>query len=90
MEVQSKIFGMLCCITSRKVKTQLKCKKKKKICAVYGEVNVTEQTCQKWFAKFWAVGFSLGNAPWLGRPNHEVDRDQIETLRTNNVIPHGR
>ena len=24
----------------------------KKICAVYGEGTVTNQTCQKWFAKF--------------------------------------
>ena len=24
----------------------------KKICAVYGEGAVTDQTCQKWFAKF--------------------------------------
>lgn len=54
---------------------------KKKICAVYGEVNVTEQTRQKWFVKFGAGGFSLGNAPWLGKPV-DVDRDQIETLRT--------
>ena len=27
----------------------LKCKK---ICAVYGEGAVTDQMCQKWFAKF--------------------------------------
>ena len=26
--------------------------KKKKICAVYGEGAVTDQTCQKWFVKF--------------------------------------
>ena len=26
--------------------------KKKKICAVCGEGAVTDQTCQKWFAKF--------------------------------------
>ena len=24
----------------------------KKICAVYGESSVNDQTCQKWFAKF--------------------------------------
>ena len=68
---------------------QKKKEKKKKISAVYGEINVTEQTSQKWFVKFWAGGFSLGNAPWLGKPV-DVDRDQIETLRTNNIIPHGR
>ena len=32
-----------------KVKTQLK---QKKICAVYGEGAMTDQTCQKWFVKF--------------------------------------
>ena len=25
---------------------------KKKMCTVYGEGGVTDQTCQKWFAKF--------------------------------------
>ena len=35
----------------------------KKICAVYGEGAVTDRTCQKWFAKFSAGDFSLGNAP---------------------------
>ena len=28
-----------------------KMQKKKKICAVYGEGAVIDQTCQKWFAK---------------------------------------
>ena len=27
-------------------------KVKKKMCAVYGEGAVTDQTCQKWFVKF--------------------------------------
>ena len=54
-----------------------------KICAVYGEGAVTDQTCQKWFVKFQAGDFSLDNAPWLGRPV-EVDSDQIETLIENN------
>ena len=31
----------------------------KKICAVYGESAVTDQMCQKWFAKFHAGDFSL-------------------------------
>ena len=39
------IFGILYFIVSRKVKTQLKCKRK--ICAVYGEGAVTDRTCQK-------------------------------------------
>ena len=58
---------------SRKVKTQLKLKK---ICAVYGENAVTDQTCQKWSAKLRAGDFSLDDAPQSGRPG-EVDSDQI-------------
>ena len=27
----------------------------KKICAVYGEGAVTDQTCQKWFVKFFGT-----------------------------------
>ena len=54
----------------------------KKICAVYGDSAVTDRTCQKWFAKFRAGGFSLDEAAWLGRPV-EVDSDQIETLIEN-------
>ena len=54
-----------------------------KIHAVYGEGAMTEQTCQKWFAKFRAWDFSLDDAPWSGRPV-EVDSDQIETLIENN------
>ena len=38
----------------------------KNICAVCGELAVTDQTCQKQFAKFHAVGFSLDDAPqWV-------------------------
>ena len=55
----------------------------KMICAVYGDGAVTVGTCQKWFAKFCAGDFLLGNAPQLGR-TVEVDRDQIETLTENN------
>ena len=62
---------------------------KKKICAVYGEGAVIDGTCQKWFAKFRAGDFSLDDAPWSGRPV-EVDSNQIETLRTINIIPRGR
>ena len=62
---------------------------KKTICAVYGEGAVTDQMCQKWFAKFHAGDFSLDDAPRLGRPV-EVDSDEIEILRTINAIPRGR
>ena len=55
----------------------------RKICAVYGEGAVTDQTCQKRLAKFHIGDFLLDNAPRLGRPV-EVDRDQIETTIENN------
>ena len=44
---------------------------------------MTDQMCQKCFAKFRAGVFLLDDAPWLGRPV-EVDGDQIETLIENN------
>ena len=53
--------------------------RQKKICAVYGEGAVTDQTCQKWFAKFRAGDFSLDDVPRSGGPV-EVESDQIETL----------
>ena len=62
---------------------QLKCKKKKKICAVYGEGVVIDQTCQKWFAKFYAADFLLDDAPQSGRPG-EIYSDQIKTWIENN------
>ena len=34
----------------------------KKICAVFGEGAVTDQTCQKWFAKFHVGDFSMDDA----------------------------
>ena len=61
----------------------------KKRFVVYGEGAVTDQMCQKWFAKFCAGDFLLHNAPLSGRPA-EADSDQMETLRTINIIPHGR
>ena len=54
----------------------------KSICAVYGEGAVTNQMCQKWFAKFCAGDFSLDDAPQSSRPV-EVDGNQIETLIEN-------
>ena len=70
---------------------QLKCKEKTKQnrfeqCM---EKAVTDRMCQNWFAKFHAGDFSLDDAPGSGRPV-EVDSDQIETLRTISVLPHGR
>ena len=63
IEEKSNIFGLLRFIISKKVKTQLKCKKKKKKnCAMY-EVTVTDWMCQKWFAKFHGGDLSLDDAP---------------------------
>ena len=75
MEGKSNIFGILCFIVSRKVNMQLKCKKKKTHCAVYGH----DWTYQKWFAKFYAENLLLDNAPLSGR-TVEVDNNQIKTL----------
>ena len=55
----------------------------KKRLAQYGRGAVTDQMCQKWFAKFGAGDFSLDDAPWWGRPL-EVDSEQIKTLIENN------
>ena len=50
---------------------------------MYGEGTVTDQTCQKWFAKFCVGDFSLDDATQSGRPV-EVDSNQIKTLPENN------
>ena len=60
-----------------RLKTQLK--HKKKTCAMYGEGAVTDQMCQKWFARFCAGGFSVHDVPHSGRPA-EVGSDQIKTI----------
>ena len=57
--------------------------RQKEICVVYGEGAVTDQMCQKWFAKLCAGDFLLDDAPRLGRPV-EVDSNQIETVTENN------
>ena len=50
---------------------------------MYGEGAVTDQMCQKWFAKFCAGDFLLDDVPQLAR-SVEVDGNQIETLIENN------
>ena len=55
---------------------------------MYGKRAVTDQMCQKRFAKFHTGDFSLDNAPWSSRPV-EVDSDQIETLIENNQCSMG-
>ena len=49
---------------------------------MYGGGAVTDQTCQKWFAKFCAGDIFLDNTLQSSRPV-EVDSDQIETLIEN-------
>ena len=51
--------------------------------AVCGEGAVTDRTCQQWFVKFCAGGFSMVDAPHSGRPA-EVESDQIQTAIENN------
>ena len=64
-------------IISRKVKTHLKHTHTHthKTCVVYGEDTMTDQTWQKWFAKFRAGDFLLIDAPWSGRA---VEVDSIK------------
>ena len=81
MEEISNICSILCFIISRKVKTQLNCKKM--FFAAYAEGAMNNWTHQQWFVKFRVVDFSLDSAPWWGKPV-EVDGDQIETLIKNN------
>ena len=55
------IFSILCFIISRKVKC------KNKICAVYREGAVTDQTFQKWFVTFWSNNSLLRGCLIIGR-----------------------
>ena len=73
MEEKMQHFSILCFIISRKVKNTTEMQKK--VSAVYRQGAVTDQMCQKWFVKFYARGFSLDDASWLGIPV-EVHRDQ--------------
>lgn len=86
VEEKGKIFSILCCIISREKNTA---ETQKKICAVYGEGGVSDQTCQKWFVKFQAGDLSLGVAPQLGRAV-EVDTDQVKTLIEQSALYHLR
>ena len=56
----------ICIIIIRKIKTQLK--HTKKVCTLYGEGAVIDQTRRKWFVKFHAGDFLRDDAPRLGRP----------------------
>ena len=59
---------MLCYFKKGKNATEMQ----KKNCTAYGEGAVTDETCQKWFAKLHAGVFLLDSAPQLGR-TVEVD-----------------
>ena len=50
---------------------------------MHGEGAVTDQMCQKWFARLRAGDFSPEGAPQLGTPV-EVDRHRMHTLTENN------
>ena len=51
---------------------------------MYGECAVIDQMCPKWFVKFHAGDFSMGDVHGpVGRPD-EVDSDKIESLIENN------
>ena len=59
----SNISGILCFIISRKLKNIAEMQKK--ICTMYGEVAMTDQTGQKWVVKFCAGDLSLDDAHGL-------------------------
>ena len=67
----------------KKGKNPTEMRKRKKICAAYGEGAVTDQTCQKWFEKFHTGDFLLGDTLWSDRLV-EIDSDQIKILIENN------
>ena len=54
----------------------------KKICSVYEEGAMNNQTCQKWFVMFCAGVFPLHNVPRSGI-SVEVDSNQIKTFDNN-------
>ena len=79
--LKSNIFSILCFIISRKVKTQLK-RKKKDLCSVWRRCcdwsNVPEVVCE---VLCWR--FLSGRCSTVARPV-EVDSDEIETLIEKN------
>ena len=81
MEEKKQHFGHTMLYYFKKGKNATKTHQKD--CAVYGEGAVTDQTCEKWFAKFHAGDSSPDDAPQSGRPV-EVDSDQIKMLIENN------
>ena len=58
---------------------QVKCKKKK-ICAVYGEVAVIDGTCQKWF-----VSFMLEISCWM-MLHGQVDQLKLIAIKSRHQL----
>ena len=85
MEEKCNIFGTLCFIISRKVKTT-EMQKKKIFCTVCGEGAVTDQICQKQFVKFHAGDFLMDDADQLKLIAIKVRH----YLRTINIMLCGR
>ena len=83
MEENMQCFQHIMLYYFKKGKNATEMQKKKKICAVYGEVAVIDQTCPKSFVMSHAEDFSLDGAPLLARPV-EIDSNQIKTLTENN------
>ena len=78
LKMEQNIFGVLWFTISRKVKTQLKCKKRLLQC-----MEKVLWLIEKWFVKFCARDVLLDSALWSSRPI-EVDDDQGKTLTENN------
>ena len=78
------IFGLSWFIFSGKVETQLKLKKKKKICAECGEGAATDQMCQSGLRSFVLRCSTVG-----GRPA-EIDSNPAEILRAISILPRGK
>ena len=77
MEHKMQNFWHLLCYHFKKGKNITETQKL--IYTMYIEGTVTDQMCQRWFAKFCTEDFLLDDAPWLGRPV-AVGSHQIETL----------
>ena len=85
MEEKRNILRILFFKISRTVKTQrqnVKKKKTKMICEMYGKDDVTDQACQKRFTKFHAGDFLVYNAPWTRIPV-ERDNNKIKMFTEN-------
>lgn len=63
---------------------KVKCDPKEKKSVVYGEDNVTNLTCQKWFEKF-HFKYLLQKNDLRSRRKMEVDRNQSTACLEDNV-----